>query len=286
MKIALHDCDSKMPNLALMKLSAYHKLKGDHVEWFLSYFKYDKIYSSKVFSYTPLDSFLPDEAIKGGSGYSLKTKLVDNIEHICPDYSLYKMDYSMGFTTRGCHRKCKFCIVPEKEGLIIGHAEIDEFTRHKKLVLLDNNILASEHGIQQLEKVANKKIKLDLNQGMDIRILANDKALINLIKKIKWVRFIRFAFDSIKNKKAVLDGIDKLLKAGIKPYRLFFYCLIDDLQESLERINILRSFGVDVFAQPFIDFKTGKIKSSDHKRMARWVNHKAIFKTTPWENYK
>ena len=175
MKIALHDCDStKFPNLPMMKLSAHHKKLGDDVEWFLSYFasEYDRIYSSKVFTYTPNDLFLPDTAIKGGTGHGLVNYLDEEIEHICPDYDLYpELKHSIGFATRGCHRKCHFCIVPQKEGDIRPHATIDEFTRHDRLVLLDNNILKIDHGINQLELIAKRRIKLDINQGIDIRLV-------------------------------------------------------------------------------------------------------------------
>ena len=114
MKIALNDNDrTNFPNLALMKLSAYHKAKGDDVEWYMPIMSqfYDKIYSSKVFTFTPEDSLLGNKVIKGGTGYNLFNNLPDEIEHTCPDYSLYlEFKSALGFLTRGCPNKCKVSI--------------------------------------------------------------------------------------------------------------------------------------------------------------------------------
>ena len=119
MKIGLIDVDGKMPNLALMKLSAWHKERGDDVDLTMPVLAagYDKVYMSKVFTWSDMPC-LPDNAEVGGTGCDLHKTLPDEIEHLCPDYLLYKMDYSMGFLTRGCIRKCEFCFVPEKEGNI------------------------------------------------------------------------------------------------------------------------------------------------------------------------
>jgi len=145
MKIGLYNVDSKIPNLALMKLSAFHKAQGNCVEWYSPLFhnEYDKIYASKVFTFSD-NGYLKNDMIIGGSGWNLKCKLPEEIEHIYPDYSLYpKCDYSMGFLTRGCIRSCDYCIVPRKEGTIRKNADYFEFTKdQKRIMLLDNNILA------------------------------------------------------------------------------------------------------------------------------------------------
>ena len=150
-KIGLIDVDSKWPNLALMKLSAYHKvIKGDSVNWCNSFGNHDRVYISKVFSFTPDFDYTVDgdvEVVKGGSGYSLVKQLPKNIEKLCPDYGLYHgiySSYAMGFTTRGCVRKCEFCVVPKKEGKIHVVADIESFWRgQERVVLLDNNLTAA-----------------------------------------------------------------------------------------------------------------------------------------------
>jgi len=128
-KIGLVDVDSKIPNLALMKISAYHKGRGDEVGWYNPMLGYDLVYASKVFDFTPDYAYYPKntEIIKGGSGYSLKEELHEEIEKQYPDYSLYHCDYAIGFVTRGCIRNCEFCIVPQKEGKIKQVARVSDF---------------------------------------------------------------------------------------------------------------------------------------------------------------
>ena len=118
MIIGLHDSDNTgFPNYALMKISAWHKARGDSVEWFMPLMRYDKVYSSKVFTFTPEDPYLPENTIRGGTGYGIYGTLPDEIDAMYPDYSIYPdCDYAIGFLTRGCIRKCPWCIVPRKEG--------------------------------------------------------------------------------------------------------------------------------------------------------------------------
>ncbi|NIW14822.1 MAG: radical SAM protein, partial [Candidatus Thorarchaeota archaeon] len=136
MKIGLHDFDKTgYPNLALMKLSQYHKAYGNKVEWVQNDGEYDQVYGSRVFTYSPdifLDDksfmeFNADEVFLGGSGFGLIARLSEEVEHTCPDYELYDLDYSLGFVTRGCYRSCDWCIVREKEGTIKPHTTVDEF---------------------------------------------------------------------------------------------------------------------------------------------------------------
>lgn len=147
MEIGLIDVDShNFPNLALMKISAYHKSKGDSVEWFLPLKQYDKVYMSKVFDFTnDYDGIIrANEIIKGGTGYDLKSVLPYKIEHMYPDYELYNVKEAYGYLTRGCPRGCKFCIVGRKEGFSAYKvADLNEFWNgQKEIKLLDPNILA------------------------------------------------------------------------------------------------------------------------------------------------
>jgi hypothetical protein len=170
--IGLLDIDKKGPNLALMKLSAFYQSKDHQVEWVRPEVPYDTIFASKVFTYT---DDIAGEAnglyIKGGSGSGSNAALWDEVEHICPDYRLYGLDYSLGFLTRGCIRKCPWCVVHEKEGEIRANADIEEFLRHDSVVLMDNNVLAHPHGISQIEKLAELGVKVDFNQGLDARLI-------------------------------------------------------------------------------------------------------------------
>ncbi len=286
MLIGLHDSEkNNYPNLALMKLSAYHKSKGDIVEFYssLNKSKYDKIYSSKIFTWTK-EKRLPKKTEKGGTGQGIKIKLPNNIELICPDYSLYNCDRSYGFATRGCPNKCKWCFVPKKEGRIKAHAEIKEFLQHNKLVLMDNNILAHDHGIKQIEEIIKLGIKVDFNQGLDARLI--DEQVAKLLSKLKWMSPLRMACDSIPQIKYIEKAVYLLRKYNCSPQKYFIYCLLtDDMEDNLERIYFLKGLYLDPYCQPYRD-KNGTPPNKKQRDMARWVNHKAIFNSVSWDNYK
>ena len=156
MKIGLIDVDGhKFPNFALMKIANYHRQQGDTVEWVNHWDRYDKVYKSKVFTFTPDNNFAiqADEIVKGGTGYKLYHDLFcDDVE---PDYSLYPQYlHAYGFLTRGCIRRCAWCIVPKKEGGIRAYRDIETVLQGRKTaILMDNNVLADEHGLRQLEKI-------------------------------------------------------------------------------------------------------------------------------------
>lgn len=168
MNIGLIDVDGKMPNLALMKISAWHKKQGDSVEWYNGLCKYDKVYMSKVFTFTEDYSYYINAGIieKGGTGYDFFKELPVDIDRTFPDYSIYRVDANLayGFLTRGCPNRCKWCIVPRKEGDIRPYMDIGEITgNRKKAILMDNNVLACDYGLQQIEKIIKMKIKVDFN---------------------------------------------------------------------------------------------------------------------------
>lgn len=165
MRIGLIDVDghSNFPNLALMKLAAWHKDKGDSVEWYSPMFSghMDKVYMSKVFTFTPDFPYYidADEVVKGGTGYKdYDTVLTDEIEHIFPDYSIYPdCDHAIGFLTRGCIRNCPWCVVPKKEGKLRPNETWQNIKRPDSnwITFLDNNVLASDFGIHQIEELSN-----------------------------------------------------------------------------------------------------------------------------------
>src|SRR5512147_1427034 len=197
MKIGLIDVDGhNFPNLALMKISAYHKQKKDTVEW-VTYGDYDKIYKSKVFTFTNDVSeglVRSKEIVLGGTGYNYIC-LTEEIDKMCPDYSIYNNnDKAYGFLTRGCPNTCSWCIVPKKEGDIKAYADILDFLDNRNIaILMDNNVLASEHGLNQIKKIIDLKIKVDFNQGLDCRIIAKNENIAELLSKLSWYKPLRMS---------------------------------------------------------------------------------------------
>jgi len=290
MNIGLIDVDGhNFPNLALMKLSAYHKAKGDNVEFYSIFSgKYDIVYKSKVFTYTNDYQYYINskEIISGGTGYNYSIKLPYEIEHIMPDYSLYNETKAYGFLTRGCPNKCSWCIVPNKEGKLIENANINEFWNgQKEVILLDNNVLASEYGLKQIEKIIDLKVKIDFNQGLDARIIAENKSIAELLSKVKWIKFLRLACDTKSQIPFIEKAVNYLNEYGLKSYKIFVYTLIKDIEDAKIRIEFLKRLGVKPFAQPFQDFTKNIKPTNEQKRLARYVNHKAIFYSVDCVDY-
>ncbi|MBO4544122.1 MAG: radical SAM protein [Bacteroidales bacterium] len=312
MRIGLIDVDGhNYPNLPLMKISAWHKAQGDRVEWYeplsAAFNPYDKVYMSKVFSFTP-DYQYPiyaNEIEKGGSGYCIsyvngkeqydKSKDKDlpyEIEHIYPDYSLYPdmtKDTAYGFLTRGCPRGCSFCHVKAKEGLISRKvADLDEFWRgQKNIELLDPNILACKESEDLLHQLINSKAKVNFNQGLDIRLMTDKKA--ELISQIP-INAIHFAWDRYEDKEMIQPKfLTFRQKSTIHPHALQVYVLCGDQErrvrdEDLERVYWLRDNGY----APYIMLYNKKSLPKGHEllRLQRWVNNRFIFwKTNTFDEY-
>lgn len=289
MNIALHDSDGTgFPNLALMKLSAWHKAQGDHVEWWNPLLPYDRVYSSKVFTFTPENPYLPDNTVKGGTGYGIMDELPPEVDAIFPDYSIYpNCNHAIGFLTRGCIRKCPWCIVPKKEGHIRKYMSWQEIKRpdSKDIVFMDNNVLACPWGLEQIEDMGGKDVRVDFNQGIDARLITDDVA--QMLAGLKWIRFIRMSADTDAMLDVVLTAIDRLKRYGVKPYRVFVYVLVQDVESAERRVIALRNVGAEPFAQPYRDFTSNTEPPLEWRRLARWVNHKAIFKSIErFKDYK
>jgi len=293
MKIGLHDADMEhmvnktFPNYALMKISAWHKQCGDTVEWWQPICEYDKVYSSKVFSYSAVNPYLPDDAINGGTGYDVKSKLPENIDSMFPDYSLYpKCDYAVGYTTRGCPNRCRWCVVPEKEGDIRPYKDWRELVRpdSQKLVLMDNNILACNYGISQLESLIKSGYKIDLNQGMDARLVTPEIA--SILAQIKWIRFIRFSCDHHSQIESVINACELLFAKGIRPYRIFIYLLItDDIPEAALRVERLKALkGINLYAQAERNDRFGIVPNKQQSDFVRYV-YSGKFRSELWEQF-
>lgn len=291
MKIGLIDVDGHhFPNIALMKLSAWHKSRGDTVEFANPMFgHYDKVYMSKVFTFSPdCTDIYRCEIVRGGTGYvDYTTVLPEYVEHICPDYSLYKTDKAYGFLTRGCPNRCPWCVVPHKEGVIRPASPIREFIgEQQSAVLLDNNVLASDFGLEQMEEIVRMGISVDFNQGLDARLACDNSYILDMLSQIRWISYIRFACDRQSQIESIIKCVNELGRRGIKPYKIFVYCLIQDVDDALKRINVMRKLGVRPFAQPYRDFESKGEPTNAQKRLARWCNHKAIFNSVDFVNYK
>lgn len=293
-KIGLIDVDGhNFPNLALMKISAWHKAQGDDVEWCFPMEHYDIVYQSKVFddTYSPDIEWYPqaDKIIKGGTGYGLDNTLPYEIEHIYPDYSIYPeltKDTAYGFLTRGCPRGCKFCIVAGKEGgRSVKVADLSEFWQgQKKIVLLDPNILACREHPDLLQQLIDSKAYVDINQGLDIRM--TNECNIELINQIK-VKEIHFAWDNAdEDLKPYFERYSALAKH--KPHGHFgtVYCLTNfgsTMEQNLYRIYALRDMGYD----PYVMVYDKPNAPREIKRLQRWCNNKFIFRTCErFEDYK
>ncbi len=253
MIIGLHDADMEhlntkrhkktFPNYAIMKISAYHKALGDTVEWWEPSKSYDRVYSSKIFDFTPENPLIPGNTIMGGTGYGLFSDLPKEIDEMFPDYSLYPdCDYAIGYITRGCPNNCRWCIVPHKEGAVRPYRTWEQLVRpdSNKLVLMDNNILSLDYGVEQLKSLIDSGYSIDLNQGLDARLVTDSIAAI--LANLKWIKFIRFSCDSIPQIEAVKNAAALLEKYGVKPYRLFVYLLVtSDLQNAEYRVEQLKT---------------------------------------------
>jgi len=305
-KIGLVDVDGhNFPNIPLMKISAWHKAQGDHVEWYEPMFSghMDKVYMSKVFSFSPDYEFYidADEVIKGGSGYCIslvngkevfdKSKDIElpyEIEHIYPDYSLYGItDTAYGFLSRGCPRGCSFCHVEAKEGRASRKvANLKEFWNgQKNIVLCDPNILACKQWKDLLQQLIDSKAWVDINQGLDIRLMTEEKA--EMLKQIK-MKQLHFAWDRYQDKETILPKF-KMFKDiyGGNERSLIVYVLCNfdtTLEQDLERIYTLRELGY--WAYVMLYNKEHIPRRHELRKLARWVNNRFIFaKCETFEDY-
>lgn len=284
--------EERFPNLPLMKLSAHHKAKGDQV--FLNHCgDPDKVYVSCIFSQNGPSARGITKMYRnvevGGSGISLKSKLPDEIDHICPDYDLYpNMDYSMGFTSRGCVRRCGFCIVHKKEKWNPNHADLDEFLRHDKLVLLDNNLTASPRFKEILTTLTDRGIRTNFNQGLDIRLITEEKAGLLADVKARDIDFkgsmLYFAWDSLDYEQDVKRGIDLLLNAGIRGSQLSFYILMafdTTLEQDEYRALKLHNWGVVPYAQLYNNGGSPEVRKFARKVDRKWIWYAEHPRPTP-----
>lgn len=301
MKIGLIDVDShNFPNIPLMKISAHHKKIGDTVEWYDPCLSghLDKVYMSKVFTFTPDYPYNINSEIicKGGTGYFNPKDdkfLPEHIEHIYPDYSIYFDKYphikdtAYGFLTRGCPRGCNFCIVGKKEGNYSKKvADLFEFWNgQKNIVLLDPNFFACKDWGMLSQQLIDSKANIDFSQGCDIRIMDIDK--IEALKKMQ-IKRIHFAWDNYDDKLKIIPKFEMFKKLTEWHYvKMGVYVLCNfntSIEQDLERIYILRDLGYNPYVMIYEKEKLPK----EHKlrKIQRWVNSKQIFhKVKTFEEY-
>jgi hypothetical protein len=292
----LFDVDSKIPNLALMKLSRYHKANGDDVTLTRDFDlgRYDLIYASIIFRKNRSMGeairayYHGTKVILGGTGWDLSIRLPEGIEHLIPDYDLYPgLQESIGFTTRGCIRKCYFCVVPEKEGRFHHeewmHPRNWHDPRFENIQLLDNNWLADRSWFfETSEWIISRNLKLREN-GLDIRLV--DDEIAKQLSRIKLQNTLKFAFDSLEDEPAVLRGIEILKRNGVRVRdNVFFYVYVrDDSQydSGVERCRKLKEWG----SSPFVMFDPESEPTPRIRRLQRWANRIWIFHKIDIEEY-
>lgn len=286
MKIGLIDVDGHhWPNLCLMKLSAYHKARGDTVEWHDGRKRYDLVYMSRVFtdSYSKdyTGTIHADHVIKGGTGYGLSNCLPEEVEHSFPDYSLYPQfkGIAYGFLSRGCPRGCGFCIVGEKEGhRSTAVADLSEFWNgEKEIKLLDANLLACTDWEKLLFQLIESGALVDFTQGLDVRLITPEKA--ELLNRVK-TKMLHFAWD---NPEEDLAGYFKrfIELTNVKDYRKRRVYVLTNYgsshEQDLYRIYTLREMGYD----PFVMVYEKETAPDITRKLQRWVNNKRFFHAVP-----
>ncbi len=286
MRISLRSVDSKIPNLALMKISAYHKNKGDIVGLNLS--NPDKIYSSIIFKKNKgkannqtIDGIQREF---GGSGYDLSVKLPDEIEFIKPDYDLYPSEYSQGFTTRGCIMKCDFCVVPTKEGKLKRWQHPKEFydDRFDTIMIMDNNWLADRKWFFETSQwIIDKGLKV-LEHGLDARLLSRDKiAQLQDLKIPIW----HFTFDNIEDEDIIREAVLLLKDCGVNlknNVSFYVYCHSDSyFNDALYRCNLLRKWGTN----SNVMFNCDMPKTKRIKDLMKWSWRRCLYWKIPFNKY-
>ena len=210
------------------------------------------------------------------------------MDDIFPDYSIYSnCDYAIGYLTRGCPNHCKWCVVPRKEGKIRPYRNWKEIVRQdtNKLVLMDNNILACEYGIRQLESLIGSGYKIDLNQGMDARLVNEQTAKI--LSRLEWIKYIRFSCDQKTQIEPIKRTVELLKRYGIRPYRIFIYLLVTaDIEDAVYRVEALKGYkAITLYAQAERNERLGIMPSKMQLEFQQRYIYSGRYRKETWKEY-
>ncbi|MFP4698716.1 MAG: hypothetical protein ACLFMO_08430 [Eubacteriales bacterium] len=315
MNIGLIDADlldkgTRFPNLALMKISGYYQNEG-YTTKLINYQdigSYDKVFISKVFSNTniPVNLDFYSNVEKGGTGFDFdKDKtLPDDIEHSMPDYKLYKeytdiseyySKHSIGFTTRYCFRGCSFCVNRNKKK-VVRWSPISEFhhKHNKYITLLDDNILGHKDRVDILKELQILNIPFEYKQGLDLRLMNDEIAYI--LNNSKYAGEFIFAFDSIEDKKIILDKLKLWKKYNKTRNKFYVLCSYDnknkysddfwinDIINTFERIKILSKEECLPYVMKYKKYEESPFRGM-YINIAGWCNQPWLFKKMTFRQY-
>jgi len=284
MKVKIVQLDGPMMNLALSKIARHHVNKGDAVSFEEP--NPEIIYYGAIFDWTVKkwrhQSVLGNAKVVVG-GYPFNDdQLPAEVDALMPLYDLWGTDYSLGYTSRGCIRKCGFCIVPKKEGAIRDYQLVSQFhdPRHKKVVLLDNNFFASPKWRENLAYINDNSLKVNFNQGLDLRVLTDEMAELLADTKSEGHEFAGrhyyFAWDEVREEFAIRKGLERLLKAGIKAENITVYVLTQynsTWTHDRHRCEVLWN---EYKVHPFVMKFNGRKDDPLQNALAWWANRPAV----------
>lgn len=288
MKIGLVDVDGHhFPNVALMKIASWHRMRNDNVEWAFAFSEYDRIYKSKVFTFTPDDliDYRCTDIRKGGTGYDIKSKLPIEIDqHKGLAYDLYPYcRFSVQFYSRGCIRQCPYCLVHDKEGEIYSVEPMEWNPRAEWIEVLDNNFFAAPRWRDAVEDLQRQHLPVKFH-GVDLRIMNEEQA--EALNSLQLKGSIHIAWDiPQQDLTPQLEAITKY----IKPYKLVCYVLIgfnSTHEQDLYRLRTLKQMGILPFVQPFRDYTNKRKPTLYEKDLARWANRAWFFKSTDFMEFE
>lgn len=290
MKVGLLDVDGhNFPNVALMKIADWHRLRGDDVEWAIPMFGvYDRIYASKVFTFTPdFDTMLfnAKQIFRGGTGYDIKSRLPDEIDrHTGLDYGLYpQYKFSVQFYSRGCIRHCPFCLVHDKEGGIHSVEPMAWNPNAEWIEVLDNNFFAAPDWRKAIEDIRRQQLPVKFH-GVDVRIMDEEQAAA--LNSVKMKGYVHIAWDLPQID--LTPRLEAMIKY-IKPYKIACYVLIgfnSTREQDLYRLRTLKRMGIVPFVQPFRDYDNNRKPTQYEKDLGRWANRAWLFKSMDFEDYE